>query len=167
MAILEILEYPDPRLRTKAEPVTLFDEVLQQQIDDMFETMYAAPGIGLAATQVNYHKQLFVIDVSEDKSEPLVFINPQFVEKRGIEVNEEGCLSFPGVYAKVERASGVTVKALDRHGNPFEINTDDFLAIVIQHENDHIEGKVFVDYLSPLKRNRIRKMLEKQKKKAQ
>lgn len=163
MAVLEILEYPDPRLRTKAKDINEFDDALQKQIDDMFETMYAAPGIGLAATQVNYHKRLFIIDISEDKSEPWVFINPEIIEKRGVEEGEEGCLSFPGVYAKVERASGVTVKALDRHGKPFEVVNDEFLAIVIQHENDHIEGKVFVDYLSPLKRNRIRKMLEKQK----
>ncbi len=169
MAILEILEYPDPRLRTKAQEIQPedFTEALQQQIDDMFETMYAAPGIGLAATQVNYHKRLFVIDISEDKSEPLVFINPEILEKRDLETNEEGCLSFPGVYAKVERAKGIKVKALDRHGEPFEIDTDEFLAIVIQHENDHINGKVFVDYLSPLKQRRIRSMLEKQQKKRQ
>lgn len=167
MAILEILEFPDPRLRTKAKPVTDFGEELQQQIDDMFETMYAAPGIGLAATQVNIHKQFFVIDVSEDKSEPLVFINPEIVEKRGIEEMEEGCLSFPGVYAKVQRANEIVVKALDRHGKPFEIDTGELLAVCIQHENDHIEGKLFVDYLSPLKRNRIRKMLEKQQKQQQ
>lgn len=165
MAILEILEFPDPRLRTKAEPIVEFDEALQQQIDDMFETMYAAPGIGLAATQVNYHKRLFIIDVSEDKSEPLVFINPEILEKRDLNTNEEGCLSFPDVYAKVERAKGVKVKALDRHGKPFEIDTDEFLAIVIQHEYDHIEGKVFVDYLSPLKQRRIKAQLEKQQKK--
>lgn len=165
MAILEILEFPDPRLRTKAEPIVEFDEALQQQIDDMFETMYAAPGIGLAATQVNYHKRLFIIDVSEDKSEPLVFINPEILEKRDLNTNEEGCLSFPDVYVKVERAKGVKVKALDRHGKPFEIDTDEFLAIVIQHEYDHIEGKVFVDYLSPLKQRRIKAQLEKQQKK--
>ncbi|NVK21699.1 MAG: peptide deformylase [Kangiellaceae bacterium] len=165
MAILEILEFPDPRLRTKAQPVTDFGDELQQQIDDMFQTMYDAPGVGLAATQVNIHKRLFVIDASEDKSDPRVFVNPEIVEKRGIEEMEEGCLSFPGVYAKVQRADEVVVKAQDRHGNPFELDTGDFLAVVIQHEYDHIEGKLFVDYLSPLKRNRIRKMLEKQQKK--
>ncbi|NVJ65786.1 MAG: peptide deformylase [Gammaproteobacteria bacterium] len=167
MAILEILEYPDPRLRTKAKEILPeeFDDALQKQIDDMFETMYAAPGIGLAATQVDYHKRLFIIDISEDKSEPWVFINPEIVEKRDIQTNEEGCLSFPGVYAKVDRAKGVKVKALDRNGEPFEIDNDEFLAIVIQHENDHIDGKVFVDYLSPLKQRRIRNMLEKQQKK--
>lgn len=162
MAILEILEFPDPRLRTKAEKVTDFGDELQKQIDDMFETMYEAPGIGLAATQVNIHKRFFVIDVSEDKSEPLVFINPEFVEKRGVEEMEEGCLSFPGVYAKVQRANEVVVKAQDRHGEEFTLDTGDLLAVCIQHEYDHIEGKLFVDYLSPLKRNRIRKMLEKQ-----
>jgi peptide deformylase len=162
MAKLDILEFPDTRLRTKAEPVTDFGDEFQQQVDDMFETMYAAPGIGLAGAQVDYHKRLFVIDVSEDKSEPLVFANPEFIEKRGVEEMEEGCLSFPGVYAKVQRANEVVVKAQDRHGEEFEIDTGDLLAVCIQHEYDHIEGKLFVDYLSPLKRNRIRKMLEKQ-----
>ncbi len=161
MSKLEILEFPDPRLRTKAQPVTVFDAALQRQIDDMFETMYAAPGIGLAATQVNIHKQMFVIDVSEDNTQPLVFINPEFVDKRGIEEMEEGCLSFPGVYAKVQRANEITIRALDRHGQPFELDTGDLLAVCIQHEFDHIEGKLFVDYLSPLKRERIRKQLEK------
>ncbi len=167
MAILEILEYPDSRLRTKAKEILLeeFNDALQKQIDDMFETMYDAPGIGLAATQVDFHKRLFIIDLSEDKSEPLVFINPEILEKRDLSLNEEGCLSFPGIYAKVERAQGIKIKALDRHGEPFEIDTDEFLAIAIQHEHDHIEGKVFVDYLSPLKQRRIRSMLEKQQKK--
>jgi len=165
MAKLEILEFPDPRLRTKAKPVTDFGEELQQQIDDMFETMYDAPGIGLAAAQVNIHQRFFVIDVSEDKNEPMVFINPEFVEKRGVEEMEEGCLSFPGVYASVQRANEVVVKAQDRHGKEFELDTGDLLAVCIQHEYDHIEGKLFVDYLSPLKRNRIRKMLEKQQRK--
>ncbi|WP_251358446.1 peptide deformylase [Kangiella sp. TOML190] len=167
MAILEILEYPDPRLRTKAKEITEadFTPALQTQIDNMFETMYEAPGIGLAATQVDFHKRLFVIDVSEDKSEPLVFINPEIVEKRGQEVMEEGCLSFPGVYAKVERANEIVVKALDRNGEAFELDTGDLLAVCIQHELDHINGKVFVDYLSPLKQRRIRAMLEKQQKK--
>ncbi len=167
MAILEILEYPDPRLKTQAKEILPeeFNDALQKQIDDMFETMYAAPGIGLAATQVDYHKRLFIIDLSEDKSEPLVFINPKIVEKRDLVTNEEGCLSFPSIYTKVERAKGIKVQALDRHGKPFEIDTDEFLAIAIQHEHDHIEGIVFVDYLSPLKQRRIRSMLEKQQKK--
>lgn len=165
MAILDILEFPDPRLRTTAKTVTDFGKKLQQEIDDMFETMYAAPGIGLAGAQVNIHKRLFVIDVSEEKNEPLVFINPEFIEKRGVEEMEEGCLSFPNVYAKVQRADEVTIKAQDRHGEWFELDTGELLAVCIQHEFDHIEGKLFVDYLSPLKRNRIRKMLEKQQRK--
>lgn len=164
MPILEILEYPDPRLRTKAKPITDFGNALQKQIDDMFETMYAAPGIGLAGAQVDIHKQLFVIDVSEDKAEPLVFINPEIVELRGVEQMEEGCLSFPGIYAKVERADEVTIKALDRNGEEFTLDADGLLAVCIQHELDHIQGKLFVDYLSPLKRNRIKKKLEKEHK---
>ena len=164
MSILTILEYPDPRLRTKAEPVDDFGDALQKQIDDMFETMYEAPGIGLAATQVNIHKQLFVIDVSEDKSSPLVFINPEVVELRGVEQMEEGCLSFPGVYAKVERADEVTFKALDRYGKEFQLDADGLLAVCMQHELDHTKGKLFVDYLSALKRQRIRKKLEKEHK---
>jgi peptide deformylase len=162
MPILEILEYPDPRLRKKAQPVSLFDDALQKQIDDMLETMYAAPGIGLAATQVDIHKQLFVIDVSEDKTNPLVFINPEIVELRGVEEMEEGCLSFPGVYAKIQRADEVTIKAFDRQGNEFQIDADELLAVCIQHEFDHTQGKLFVDYLSPLKRQRIKKKLEKE-----
>ena len=164
MPILEILEYTDPRLRTQAKPISDFGDDLQKQIDDMFETMYAAPGIGLAATQVNIHKQLFVIDVSEDKSEPLVFINPEITELRGVEEMEEGCLSFPGVYARVERADEVTIKALDRSGKPFTLDADGLLAVCIQHELDHTQGKLFVDYLSPLKRQRIKKKLEKEHK---
>jgi len=164
MPILEILEYPDDRLRKKAQPVTDFGVGLQKQIEDMLETMYAAPGIGLAATQVNIHKQLFVIDVSEDKSQPLVFINPEIVELRGVEEMEEGCLSFPAVYAKVERADEVTIKALDKEGNSFQLDADGLLAVCIQHEFDHTQGKLFVDYLSPLKRQRIRKKLEKEHK---
>ena len=164
MPTLEILEYPDPRLRTKAKPINEFGQALQQQIDDMFETMYAAPGIGLAATQVNIHKQLFVIDVSEDKDQPLVFINPEIVELRGVEEMEEGCLSFPGVYARVERADALTIKALDRHGKEFTMDADGLLAVCIQHELDHLQGKLFVDYLSTLKRQRIKKKLEKEQK---
>ncbi len=161
MAKLEILEYPDPRLRTQAQPVTDFGTELQRQIDDMLETMYAAPGIGLAATQVDIHKRLIVIDVSEENNQPVVLINPEVLEKRGVEEMEEGCLSFPGVYAKVQRANEIKIKAQDRHGQWFEIDTGELLAVCIQHELDHIEGKLFVDYLSPLKRDRIRKQLEK------
>ncbi len=164
MPLLEILEYPDPRLRKKAQPVEDFGEELQQQIDAMLETMYAAPGIGLAGTQVDIHKQLFVIDVSEDKSSPLVFINPRLVELRGVEEMEEGCLSFPAVYAKVQRADEVTIEALDRNGKSFQLDADELLAVCIQHEYDHTQGKLFVDYLSPLKRQRIRKKLEKEQK---
>ncbi|PWK46810.1 peptide deformylase [Pleionea mediterranea] len=161
MPLLEILEYPDPRLRTKAEPVTDFGDALQQQIDNMFETMYQAPGIGLAATQVNFHQQLIVIDISENQDSPLVLINPKIIEKRGVEQREEGCLSFPGVFAKVERADEVTIEALDREGKKFSLDAEDLLAVCIQHEMDHIEGKLFVDYLSPLKRDRIKKKLKK------
>ncbi|HET8816769.1 MAG TPA: peptide deformylase [Pseudidiomarina sp.] len=159
---LTILKYPDERLRTVAEPVTEVDDALRTQIDDMLETMYESNGVGLAATQVNYHKRLFVADCSEDQSEPLVFINPEITAKEGLFTNEEGCLSFPGVYAKVERAGTVTVKALDRNGAEFSLTTDGLLAICIQHELDHLNGKLFVDYLSPLKRDRIRKKLEKE-----
>ncbi len=161
MAILEILEYPDPRLRTRAEPVTEFNEALQRQIDDMFETMYKAPGIGLASTQVDFHQQLIVIDTSDEKDQPLVLINPKITKETGGEVHEEGCLSFPGVYAKVERAAEIRVEALDREGNPFTLDAHDLLAVCIQHEMDHIQGKLFVDYLSPLKRDRIKKKLKK------
>lgn len=161
MAKLKILEYPDPRLRIKAEPITEIDDALQRQIDDMFETMYEAPGIGLAATQVNFPKQLVVIDVSDDHSQPLVLINPEITEKRGVEEMEEGCLSFPGIHALVRRANEVTVKALNRRGEPFTLDADGLLAVCIQHELDHLNGKLFVDYLSPLKRQRIRRMLEK------
>jgi peptide deformylase len=161
MAVLTILEYPDMRLRKEAKPVTDFGSSLQKKIDDMFETMYEAPGIGLAATQVNIQQQIITIDVSEDKDEPIVLINPEYIEKRGVEEMEEGCLSFPGIYAKVQRADEVHIKAQDREGNWFEIDTGELLAVCIQHEIDHLNGKLFVDYLSPLKRNRIRKKLEK------
>ena len=164
MAILQILEYPDPRLRTKATAITDFGAELQAQIDNMFETMYEAPGIGLAATQVDFHKQLFVLDTSENKDDPLVFINPEITELRGVEEMEEGCLSFPGVYVKVERADSVTIKALDRGGKAFTMDADELKAVCMQHELDHLQGKLFVDYLSALKRNRIRKKLLKEQK---
>lgn len=164
MSLLKILEYPDPRLRTKAKPVSDFGKALQVQIEDMFETMYAAPGIGLAATQVDIHVQLFVLDVSENKDQPLVFINPEIVELHGVEEMEEGCLSFPGVYANVERADSLTIKALNRQGESFEMEANELLAVCIQHELDHLQGKLFVDYLSALKRNRIRKKLLKEQK---
>lgn len=162
MAILEILEYPDPRLRTIAKPVTAFDQKLNNLIDDMFETMYDAPGIGLAATQVNEHIQLIVMDISEDKNEPRVFINPEISILEGNpEKMQEGCLSVPGFYEDVERIEHVMIKAMDRQGKPFELEATGLLAVCIQHEMDHLNGKLFVDYLSALKRNRIKKKLEK------
>ena len=162
MAILEILEFPDLRLRKKAAPVTQFDEALSKTIDDMFETMYDAPGIGLAATQVNLHKQLIVMDISDNKDEPLVFINPEIeIIDQTREEYDEGCLSVPGYYETVSRPRMVRIKALDRNGKPFEIETDGLLATCIQHEVDHLNGKLFVDYLSTLKRERIRSKLVK------
>lgn len=162
MAKLDILEYPDDRLRTVAKPVGLVDDALRSVIDDMFTTMYDAKGVGLAATQIDVHKRLFIADCSENQDQPLVFINPEIIQRDGMHENEEGCLSFPNVYAKVERASQVTVKALDRNGDEFEMEAEGLLAICVQHEIDHLEGKLFVDYLSPLKRERIRKKLEKE-----
>lgn len=164
MALLPILEFPDPRLRTRAQPVTEFGGALQQLIDDMFETMYAAPGIGLAASQVNVHRRLIVIDVSAESKDPQVFINPQILTREGVALLEEGCLSVPGIFDEVERAAQVTVQALDRHGVAFERRLDGILAVCVQHEMDHLEGKLFVDYLSDLKRDRIRKKLEKDRK---
>jgi peptide deformylase len=161
MSKLTILKYPDPRLRTVAKPISEVTDAVRQQIDDMFETMYEANGVGLAATQVDYHWRLFVADCSQDQNEPLVFINPEITTKGGLFGNEEGCLSFPGVYTKVDRAGTVTVTALDRNGERFTLTTDGLLAICIQHELDHLNGVLFVDYLSPLKRDRIRKKLEK------
>lgn len=148
-----------------AKPIKKVDDALRKTIDDMFETMYEAPGIGLAATQVNIHLRLIVIDVSEDKNEPLVFINPEVKVLDGEpEEMQEGCLSVPGFYENVTRVEHVLIKALDRHGKPFELEATGLLAVCIQHELDHLNGKLFVDYLSPLKRNRIRKKLEKQQK---
>jgi len=164
MAKLEILHFPDDRLRNVATPVSEVDDNIRQLVDDMLETMYEAPGIGLAATQVNVHKRVIVIDVSLEKDQPLCLINPEILAKDGIEQHEEGCLSVPGIYETVERADHIKVKALDREGQPFELETGDLLAVCIQHEIDHLDGKLFVDYLSALKRNRIRKKLEKQKK---
>ncbi len=164
MALRTILEYPDPRLRTRAQPVTRFDAELGRLIDDMFETMYAAPGIGLAATQVDVHQRLIVIDVSKDRDQPLVFINPEILSREGEEVSEEGCLSVPENFAEVRRAAKVRVRAQDRNGEVFERDYDEVLAVCIQHEIDHLDGKLFVDYLSDLKRERIRKKLEKERK---
>lgn len=164
MALLPILEFPDPRLRTRAQPVERVDAGLRQLIDEMFETMYAAPGIGLAATQVNVHKRLLVIDISEQRNERLALINPEIVSHSGMEETEEGCLSVPGVYEKVKRAERIRVRALDRDGKQIEFDAHGLLAVCIQHEMDHLEGKLFVDYLSDLKRTRIRRKLEKERK---
>ncbi len=166
MALLEILEFPDERLRKRAKAVVNVDDSIRRLVDDMFETMYEAPGVGLAATQVNVHERVIVIDVSEDKDQPLCLINPEILSRDGIEEREEGCLSVPGIFEKVRRAEQVKVRALDREGNPFELETDGLLAVCIQHEIDHLDGKLFVDYLSPLKRQRIRKKLIKSKRHA-
>lgn len=165
MALLPILEFPDPRLRTVAKPVTEVDAKIRQLVDDMFDTMYDAPGIGLAASQVNVHKRVVVIDLSDDKSQPLVFINPE-IEVLDPEVSEydEGCLSVPGFYETVVRPNHIRVKALDRDGNAFEITPEGLLAVCIQHELDHLNGKLFVDHISPFKRTRIRAKLEKKHK---
>lgn len=163
MAKLEILEFPDPRLRTVAKPVDRFDEALSALVDDLVETMYDARGIGLAATQVNVHKRLLVLDVSETQDAPRVYVNPVIVDTDGDETCEEGCLSVPGVYAEVSRAAKVRVRAQDAEGETFEEDVDGLHAICLQHEMDHLEGKLFVDYLSPLKRRMVAKKLEKQR----
>ncbi|OJZ17508.1 MAG: peptide deformylase [Thiobacillus sp. 65-29] len=162
MARLPILHYPDPRLHTVAKPVQAVDERIRALVDDMAETMYAAPGIGLAATQVDVHERVVVIDISETHKDLKVFINPEIVAQSGRAEGEEGCLSVPGVFDRVTRAERVTVRALDRDGQPFELEAEGLLAVCIQHELDHLQGKVFVDYLSILKRNRIRTRLQKQ-----
>lgn len=161
MALLDILCFPDERLRSKAKKVENLTKEYQTFIDDMLQTMYAAPGIGLAATQVNRHEQIIVIDVSEDKTEPCCFINPEIISSSGVEKMEEGCLSVPETYAEIERAESVVVKYMDRKGNEQILHTSDMLAVCIQHEIDHLQGKLFVDYLSKLKRDRIRKKLAK------
>ncbi len=163
MSLLTILEFPDPRLRTRAEPVTAFDPALKQLVADMFETMYTAPGIGLAATQVDVHRQLLVIDISDTKDQPLVLINPKILEREGSQTYQEGCLSVPGIYADVDRADRVRVEAQGVDGVAFTLDADGLLAVCIQHEMDHLAGKLFVDYLSPLKRELVRKKLEKQR----
>lgn len=163
MPILEILHYPDPRLHTVAKPVKAVDASIRRLIDDMAETMYAAPGIGLAATQVNQHIQLLIIDTSESKDQLQVFINPKIIAKEGVQEYEEGCLSVPGIYDNVTRAEKVTVEALDIDGKAFTLEADGLLSVCIQHEIDHLLGKVFVEYLSPLKRNRIKNKMLKQR----
>ena len=162
MAILDILEFPDPRLRTRAKPVDNVDDAVRKLVEDMLETMYDAPGIGLAATQVDVHRRIIVVDVSENRDDPHAFINPELTLLGGRLETEEGCLSVPGFYEPVTRAEHIRVRALDRHGAPLDMEAEGLLAVCIQHECDHLEGKLFVDYLSNLKRNRIRKKLEKQ-----
>ena len=161
MALLHILQYPHPGLREKAQPILIFDKSITKLANDMLETMYDAPGIGLAATQINEAKQLLVIDISETKDSPLIMINPKLLNKSDDVINEEGCLSFPGIYANVPRAEQITVEYQDVDGKKQQLDADELLAICIQHEMDHLQGKVFVDYISSLKRNRIRKQLEK------
>jgi peptide deformylase len=164
MSRLTILEYPDPRLRTRAGPVETFDAALGKFIDDLFETMYVAPGIGLAATQVDVHRRIIVMDVSEDRSAPLVFINPEILEREGVAKTEEGCLSVPGIFDDIQRAARVRVRAQDKTGAVFERELEGVVGVCLQHEMDHLEGKLFVDYLSDMKRDRIRKKLDKERK---
>jgi peptide deformylase len=161
LSVLTILEFPDERLRKKASEVKVVDGNVKKLVDDMLETMYQAKGIGLAATKVNVHQRIVVIDISEGKDNPLCLINPEIVEKVGAEESEEGCLSVPGFFEKVKRAESIKVKALDREGQPFEFEANALLAVCVQHELDHLEGKLFVDYISSLKRQRIKKKLEK------
>jgi len=166
MALLKILHFPDPKLHTVAKPIEQVDDGIRQLAADMADTMYAAPGIGLAATQVDHHIRMILVDISETKDQLKVFINPEILQKDGETVYEEGCLSVPGIYDKVTRAEHIKVRALDIHGNPFELEADGLLAICIQHEIDHLNGKVFVEYLSRLKQSRIKSKLQKQAKEA-
>ncbi len=163
MTKLVILEYPDPRLRQTAEPVLVVDDAVRRFADDLLQTMYASKGVGLAATQVDVHKRLLVVDVSEERNSPLLFINPEIVSAEGMTPAEEGCLSLPGIYDKVKRPARIRVRALGRDGLPFELDAEGLLAVCIQHEMDHLEGKLFVDYLSELKRQLIRKRLQKER----
>lgn len=161
LSTLTILEFPDERLRKKAAPVKAVDAGIKKLVNDMFETMYEAHGVGLAATQVNVHQRVIVMDISEDKKSPLCLINPEILEKDGVEESEEGCLSVPGFFEKVKRAEHIKVRALNQEGEIFEFEAGELLAVCVQHEMDHLEGKLFVDYISPLKRQRIKKKLEK------
>jgi peptide deformylase len=163
MTKLAILEYPDPRLRTKAQPIERVDDGVRRLADDLLETMYAAKGVGLAASQVDVHRRLLVLDISDTRDRPLIFINPEIVSAEGRAPGEEGCLSLPGIYDKLERAARIKVRALDRNGEPFELEAEGMLAVCIQHEMDHLEGKLFVDYLSELKRQLIRRRLQKER----
>jgi len=167
MSLLNILHFPDDRLRTVAQPVDEVNDEVRKLVDDMFETMYDAPGIGLAATQVDVHKRIIVIDTSEEKDQPLCLINPEITERDGVQTYEEGCLSVPGFYENVDRASQITVKALGKDGKEFSLTTDGLLAVCIQHEMDHLQGKLFVDYISEMKRSRIKKKLVKLQKQQQ
>jgi peptide deformylase len=164
MTKLVILEYPDPRLRKTATAIPTVDDAVRQLADNMLETMYAANGVGLAATQVDVHRRLLVLDVSAERNQPLILINPEILSAEGLAPAEEGCLSLPGIYDKVSRPTRIRVRALDRNGAPFELDAEGLLAVCIQHEMDHLEGKVFVDYLSELKRQLIRRRLEKERK---
>ena len=164
MAKLNILEFPDPRLTTVAKDVENFDPTLKKLVQDMTETMYSANGIGLAATQVNVHKRLLVLDISDEHDQPRVYINAEILDRSGEQIHEEGCLSVPGIYASVKRAENVTIRAQDTDGNLFEEQLEGLHSVCIQHEMDHLVGRLFVDYLSPLKRNMVRKKLEKQRK---
>jgi peptide deformylase len=161
LSILTVLEFPDKRLRTQAKQVTIFDQTIKTLIDDMLETMYESQGIGLAATQVNVHQRVIVIDISDEKDAPLCLINPEIIEETGIEESKEGCLSVPGFFEKVPRAAHIKIKAVDKEGATFELEADELLSVCIQHEIDHLDGKLFVDYLSPLKRQRIKAKLDK------
>ena len=163
MALLEILHFPDPRLRIQAKSVKQVDENISKIVDDMFETMYEAPGIGLAATQVNIHQRIIVIDLSAEKNQPLCLINPLILNSEGVTCTEEGCLSVPGIFESVERANQITVQALNQQGESYTLTTENLLSVCIQHEMDHLQGKLFVDYLSLIKRERIRKKLLKQR----
>jgi peptide deformylase len=163
MTKLVILEYPDPRLRKTATAIETVDDAVRQLADNMLETMYAANGVGLAATQVDVHKRLLVLDVSTERDQPLILINPQILSAEGLAPAEEGCLSLPGIYDKLSRPTRIRVRALDRNGTPFELDAEGLLAVCIQHEMDHLEGKLFVDYLSELKRQLIRRRLEKER----
>ena len=164
MTKLAILEYPDPKLRTRAEPVAMVDDAVRQLADDLLETMYAANGVGLAATQVDIHRRVIALDVSESRDQPLILINPELLSAEGKGPAEEGCLSLPGIYDKLSRATRIRVRELDVQGKPFEMDAEGLLAVCIQHEMDHLEGKLFVDYLSELKRQLIRRRLEKERK---
>jgi peptide deformylase len=166
VSVLTIIEFPDPRLRTVAQPVTVFDEKLKAFVEDMFETMYSANGVGLAATQVNVHERVLVADMSDERNQPLALVNPEILEKDGAQVYQEGCLSFPGIYADVTRALSVKVRAQDVTGKEIVVEAEGPLAVCIQHEMDHLAGKVFVDHLSALKRNMLLKRLEKQRRQA-